>query len=462
MLLSDTIAAISTPPGKGGVAVIRISGPDALGIAEKIFKPRGNKALSENPRMQIYGYILKAGESIDDGMATYFKEGSSYTGEATVEISCHGGMLISSEVLSAALAAGARAASAGEFTRRAFVNGRITLTEAEEIGLLLDAESYGQLKLSRFDSRARLGALLSDISTSLTHILSSVYARIDYPDEDLGELSERDIENSLRDVDRRIRMLLSTYKTGRAVREGIPTVIAGAPNAGKSTLYNILTGTDSAIVTDIAGTTRDVLEHTVSLGDVMLRLYDTAGIRGECADAVESIGIERSRERVLSCELVLALFDSSSPTGRDEEEFIELLKSARAEKIVILTKGDLESVDTEKQTYLESLFGNTLLISERDFAQAVSAITERVTKLFTDERIKIGTDAIISTARQNSVLLRAAEHISCALSASEAGLMQDIVSSDVELALGAVSELEGSAVSEAVVSDIFSRFCVGK
>lgn len=462
MLLSDTIVAISTPPGKGGVAIIRISGNDALAIGEKLFRPKGRQLLCDNPRMQIYGYIVKNGELIDDVMATYFRRGHSFTGEDTVEIACHGGSFVTYEILEAAIALGARQASAGEFTRRAFVNGKITLTEAEQIGLLLDAQSYGQLKLSRIDARMRLGNVLTSIREDLTSLLGSIYARIDYPDEDLGELSEKTVTEELKAIKKRTEALLATYKTGHAVCEGIATVIAGVPNAGKSTLYNMLTGGDEAIVTDIAGTTRDVLHDRVMLGDLMLNLYDTAGIRESGTDVIEGIGIERSKKKMSEAELILAVFDSTSAISDEEDEFIRLLTAAEAQKIIILSKCDLKSVCADKEQRLSVLFDNVIHVSDKEPIGAIGELKEQITALFKDGDISIGTDAIISTARQNANLLRALEHINCALDAYSLGLSEDAASSDIELALGAVAELEGASVSESVVADIFSRFCVGK
>ena len=462
MLLSDTIVAISTPPGKGGVAIIRISGTDALPIGEKLFRPKGKCRLCDNPRMQIYGYIVKGGDLIDDVMATYFKRGSSFTGEDTVEIACHGGSFITHEILEAAMVLGARRASAGEFTRRAFVNGKITLTDAEQIGLLLDAQSYGQLKLSRIDARMRLRDVLSSIREALTSLLGSIYARIDYPDEDLGELSEKTIVDELTSIKKRTEALLATYKTGHAVCEGISTVIAGIPNAGKSTLYNMLTGGDEAIVTEIAGTTRDVLHEKISIGDLMLNLYDTAGIREIGSDVIEGIGIERSKKKMAEAELILAVFDGASEISREEEEFIRLLTESGSQKIIILSKSDIGAATGEKEKRLEAIFGSALHITDKDPIGAVNQLKDKIAELFNNGNIDINTDAIISTARQNADLYRTLDHINCALDAYSSGLSEDAASSDIELALGAIAELEGVSVSESVVSDIFSRFCVGK
>ena len=459
-----TIAAISTPPGKGGVAVIRISGSEAIAIAERIFRPRSSRPISSYPkRTQIYGDVLLAGDPIDDGLLTLFPAPNSYTGEDIAEISCHGGILITSRVLEAAIVGGARPAERGEFTRRAFLSGKLSLTEAEAIGQLLDAESDAKIRLYRSESRARLTAELEEIRKSLTTLLASLYARIDYPDEDLGDFTDEETVAELDSILSRVDTLLATYKTGHAVSEGVRTVICGKPNVGKSTLYNLLVGENAAIVTDIPGTTRDVLDRTVPLGDVLVRLSDTAGIRGGKLDTVEAIGIERSRERVASAELILALFDSSRALDEEDEELIGLLSESGAPCIAVFTKTDKcgSGAISERLTAISA--AATVEISALSSPTAAKdAITSAVAKLFNDEGISIGEDAIIASARQNAALTLARGYLTTAKDSFLTGLPQDAASSDLELALGAVAEIDGRAVSEDVVADIFSRFCVGK
>ena len=459
---ADTIAAISTPPGKGGVAIIRISGTDALKIGSEIFKPASKKPFSDAaPRMQIRGSIFRDGEEIDDGMATYFKSPASYTGEDTVEIACHGGLLVTKLVLEAALRAGARAAEAGEFTRRALINGKLSLTGAEAISSLLEAESIDKIRLSSRRSRDLLGESIEEIRTALTSLMSSIYARIDYPDEDLGDFTDAEALAELKRIKRLAEALKSTYKTGRAVSEGIDTVICGKPNVGKSSIYNLLLGREAAIVTSIEGTTRDVLSDKIPLGRVLLNLSDTAGIRRNTSDPIEEIGIDRSKKRIAESELILAVFDLSRPLDSEDEALIEELSHADGARIAILNKSDLEpKFDISR---LNGAFNEAVEISAKeDKASSLRALTELIDRLFTDGSIQIGEEAIISSARQNASLSRAIDHIDSAIGAYELGLMQDVVSSDVERALGAIAELDGRAVSEEIVSDIFSKFCVGK
>ncbi len=464
----NAIAAISTPPGKGGVAVIRISGDGAFDIARKVFQPISGKDIQDYPkRMQIYGHIIYNEEKIDDGMLTLFKAPSSYTGEDTAEISCHGGTLVTRMVLEAVFTAGAAPAEAGEFTRRAFIGGKLSLSEAEAIGTLLDATGEEQIRLAASPSREKLNSEIDGIRAEITDILSSVYARIDYPDEDLGELSDTEVENKLTAVRDRLSLLIDTYKTGRAINEGIGAVIAGKPNVGKSSIYNLLLCEDAAIVTDIAGTTRDVLERRIHLGRVALNISDTAGVRGgNGIDTVERIGISRSKERLHSAELILAVFDASRELDSDDRELLNELESAHGYKLCIINKCDL--IDGKKppfdhESFDGGLFNERLCVSaDKDGARLISELSCLVDRLFTDEKISCGNDAIVASARQHSSLLMARGFIDTAIAAYNIGLPSDAASSDIEMALGAIGELDGRSVSESVVNGIFSKFCVGK
>ncbi len=461
--LYDIIAAISTPLGKGGVSVIRISGDGALALTEKVFKPMSGKSFSDYPaRIQVYGNILKDGYILDDVLAVYYNKGASYTGEQTVEISCHGGVLVTRELLELLIRAGARAAEPGEFTRRAFINGRLSLTEAEAIGMLLDAKSTEQIRLAGSEARARLDDKIASIKGELISLLSSSYARIDYPDEDLGDFSDGEYLERLEAAYESLSALIATYRTGKAISEGIKTVICGKPNVGKSTLYNLLAGEELAIVTDVSGTTRDVLEHSIPLGRVMLNIADTAGIRRGELDTVEKIGIERSKKRISEAELIFAVFDLSDPLDEYDKDIINEVKTASGAKIAMLNKCDKGApmIDVSE---LDSVFDAIITISARcGESEAITALTEKVEALFTDEKINTGYNAIVSTARQNASLNATKELLISAIDAMKAGMTQDAVSSDIERALAVLGEVDGRAVSEDVISDIFSKFCVGK
>lgn len=458
------IAAISTPPGKGGVALIRISGAGAHELAGEIFEPISKKDIRHYPeRHQIYGYIICKEERCDDGMLTLFRGPRSYTGEDMAEITCHGGMLISAMILEELYTRGALPAEAGEFTRRAFVNGKLTLSEAEGIGNLLDAVTEEQVRLSALPARTRLSTAIEEIRKSVEDTLSSIYARIDYPEEDLGEFTAEQTLNRLEEVREKLFSLSLTYKTGKAISEGVRTVIIGKPNAGKSTLYNALLGTDAAIVTDIAGTTRDLLTATTSVGRVTLHLTDTAGIRDTgLADTVEKIGIERSKDRALNAELIIALFDTSHPLDESDTEIIELIGRAKAVKLALLNKTDARDPSFNFTAYTNLFDGVVSLSLKTDEEMAISHLGELIDKLFTDERLSVTRDAIVSSLRQHSALRAALGFIDTAIDAYKLGMPVDAASSDIELALGALMELDGRAVAEAVTDGIFSRFCVGK
>lgn len=453
------VVAVSTPPGKGGVALLRLSGEGAFAIADRVFRPMDRTPLSAHPpRLQVYGHILSAGEPIDDGMATRFPAPHSYTGEDTVEITCHGGVLLTRAVLESLLREGAAPAAAGEFTRRAFLNGKLSLTDAEAIGLLLDAESEAQLALTERGARDRLSAALTSLEGELTHLLSSIYARIDYPEEDLGDFTDEETREKLSLIQNETDRLLSTYKTGRAVGQGIPAVIAGKPNVGKSSLYNLLLGEDAAIVTSIPGTTRDVLERTVPLGRVLLRLSDTAGVR-ETEDPVEGLGVRRSMERIAAAELLLLVFDASRPLDAEDEALIAAADASRATVVVLLNKSDLPPVK-ETGERLSAHFSEVLPFSCR--TGDYSALTKTVDRLFTDGTLTVGRDPVLFSARQFTTLSAVRDRISLALAAFRSGIPTDAASSDIEGALSLLTELTGKRVTDVIVEDIFSRFCVGK
>lgn len=456
---TQTVCAISTPPGKGGVALIRLSGTDAFAIADKAFRPRvGDTPMSARPaRTQIYGDVMLDGVSVDDGLATRFEAPHSYTGEDTVEVTCHGGVLVSRTVLEAFLANGAALATAGEFTRRAFLNGRLSLTEAESIGDLLEAQSLSAMRLAGTESRDKLRREIGGIRHSLVHLMSSIFARIDYPEEDLGELTDTETARELLQIRARVDKLLNTYRTGRAIQEGVRAVIVGKPNVGKSTLYNAILGEERAIVTDICGTTRDVLSHTVSLGRVLLHLSDTAGIR-ESEDPVERIGVERSREQMEKADLILAVFDASNPIDTEDREILTLIKEQKCPKIALLNKADLQTIVGKED--VSDTFDHIISLSAKH--AEIDAIRQLIEDLFTDGTLTIGEQPILSSARAHASLLRARDFVNCAIEAYASGFPADAASSDLELAIGALGEIDGKSVSEEIVSDIFSRFCVGK
>jgi tRNA modification GTPase len=461
-MINKTIAAISTPFGRGGVALIRVSGDEALDICEKVFFPFNKKKLSEcEVRSAVYGEIVSENTTVDDGIAIFYKAPASYTGEDTVEISCHGGIHLASTVLQALFTSGAVPAEAGEFTKRAFLNGKLSLTEAESVINLIDAVTDEQIKLASSHRRGVLSKYADKIYGEILALVSSTYAYIDYPDEDLTDVSVDELKNSLTDIKNELLSLEKSYKRGKAVSEGIKTVIVGKPNAGKSSLLNTLLGEKRAIVTDIAGTTRDVIEENVKLDHIVLRLSDTAGIR-ETEDKVEKIGVDLALEKIADSELVFAVFDVSGELSKEDTDLITYLKEKSGDKkvIAVLNKTDLgQCVATYSK--LKDAFENTVLVSTVS-SDGTDKLCEIAEKMFFDGEIDYNTDAVIANARQNSAVISAREAVSRAISSIEKGFTQDIAGMDLEAALGAIAELDSRNIGEDIVNDIFSRFCIGK
>ncbi len=455
----DTIAALSSPVGKGGVAVIRISGADAISIADKVFKCASGKSVSElKPNMMSYGSIIFEEKAIDDGLCVKFCAPRSFTGEDTVEINCHGGIYITQKVLSAVFAAGARPAEAGEFTRRAFVNGKMALSQAEALGTLLEAKNDGQIDLARSVMGGKIKESCDALYQKLVALVASVYAKVDYPEEDLADMDNDEMTEATRSLLLEVQKLKDTYKTGHAVMEGIATVICGKPNVGKSSLYNALVGRDAAIVTEIEGTTRDILTETVSVGRVTLRLFDTAGIRNT-DDKVERIGVERARQSLDQAELVLAVFDNSRALDDEDMELISALRAINASKVAIINKSDLSPLlEMDK---INAEFDYVLNVSAKNETN-MNELKELLEKLYINEEIDIQNDAVLINARQNAALVNTEKHLLLALEALDMGLSPDIAGVDIELAMSYLSEIDGREVDEDIVAQIFSHFCVGK
>ncbi len=460
MLHTDTIAAVSTPLGIGGVALIRVTGADAIPCAARVFFPASGISLENAVHSQAYYGRIKRGENVvDDGMATVFRAPRSFTGEDTVEITCHGGVLVTYEVLSAVLSSGARQAEAGEFTRRAFVNGKLTLSQAEATGELLHAKTRAQLELSSFGAKSVLSAETESLRRALTELLARIAVRIDYPEEDLSDIDETELLSECTALLSRIDKLTSTYRTGRAVSVGVDTVICGRPNAGKSTLYNLFTGDEAAIVTDIPGTTRDTLTAEVSAGRVLLKLSDTAGIR-DAADKVEAIGISRARSRMSVAELLLTVHDAAEPPA---EEDGEILSADAPVKLAVINKTDLKTAFyADDYKALAVSHGAVPVICALTEKRGFDELVRLINEAFTDGTLKLGTDAILSNARQYSEALAAREALASAVKALRDGLPIDIAEAELEAALSAISRLDGREVADEVISEIFSKFCVGK
>ena len=455
-MLNKTIAAISTAYGKGGVAMIRISGDTALEVALRVFK---TSAKEIKPRYCYYGSILRDGDIIDDGTMTFFKGPNSYTGEDVCEICCHGGIYATKAVLESVLSSGAVMAGAGEFTRRAYMNGKLTLSRAEAVGHVIDAKTDYQLRLSSSQARGVLSSKIGEVREKIISLISRSYATIDYPDEDIEDNTRQDMIDTLNSVYNSVSSLKKSYKAGRAVSEGIKTAIVGKPNAGKSSLYNLLLGEDVAIVTDIAGTTRDVIENTASIGGVTLNIADTAGIH-DTEDIVEKIGVERAKSKIESSELVLCVFDSSTPETDEDVFIIDSIVGKTA--VAIINKSDKENkLSKEFEDKIKNTFENTIYMSAKS-NEGREKLSEVIKNMYELGSIDISNDAVISSARQYSAVSTSLECIIQAKEALEFGETPDIICFTLEKALSELDMIDARETSEEIVNEIFSRFCVGK
>lgn len=454
--MSQTVAAVSTPIASGGIGVIRISGDDAIAVADKIFRATSSKPLSSlKGYTAAHGRVHIKGEDIDECVALVFRAPKSYTGENTVEISCHGGMYVTNRVLEAVLSAGALPAGPGEFTKRAFLNGKMDLSEAEAVMSLIGAQGEQGAKAAMTALDGALSRKMKELCHSLVSASAHMAAWVDYPDEEIPEISTEALRDTLCSERDELQRLLSKFDAGKAITAGVDCVIVGKPNVGKSCLMNMLSGFSRSIVTDIAGTTRDIVEETVRIGSVVLRLSDTAGIR-ESSDAVESIGVDLAKTKIERADLILAVFDASRPLDESDREIFELCRGR--EVIAVVNKTDL-TAEADIQS-IRDVFSTVVLLSaktaegERDLTQAVEAA------LGTD---KIDTGkAMLTTQRQRLSALSALECVNEAIEGIDIGITMDAINVSVDRAAEHLLELTGEKATEAVVNEVFSQFCVGK
>ncbi len=454
--MEKTIAAISTANGIGGLGVIRISGENAIETAEKIFVSVSGKKLSElKGYTAAYGKIYDGDELIDEAVVLVFRAPHSYTGEDVAEISCHGGLYVTKRVLRAVLKNGAVPAEAGEFTKRAFLNGKLGLTEAEAVMDIISAKGSQSAKAALSCMEGKLRQRIDSVRDTLINTAAHLSAWADYPEEDIPEVDTENLTSSLSVCRDELSALLKTYDTGRIMREGVETVIAGRPNVGKSTIMNLLSGCERSIVTNVPGTTRDVIEETVMLGEIPLRLSDTAGIRST-DDPVEKIGVERAKDRILKAGLVLAVFDSSRPLSDDDRELIELLSDAPS--LAIINKTDLEKqLDTD---YIQSKIKHVIFISALS-GEGTDELEKQVAEIIGTAQLD-ASQGILATERQHRSAQSAMESLNEAIAALSMGITLDAVTVIIEDAINYLLELTGERVTEAVVDKVFSHFCVGK
>ena len=451
--MSDVIVASATPPISGAIAIIRLSGPGSVLVADKIFFPFCGSPLSAlEPRCARYGEIRDFdGAVLDRCLGLYFPSPASYTGEDCAELQIHGGLTLVSRVLSLCCEAGARMAAPGEFTKRAFLNGKLDLTGAEAVADLISAESAEGVKNAAAQLSGSLRSVLEDVSSELLDLTSHFAAYIDYTEEGVEPPDLGNAESDLRAISQRLSRLAESFSSGRYFGEGVRAAIVGKPNAGKSSLLNALAGTDRAIVTNIPGTTRDTIEATVSVNGAILRLIDTAGIR-TTEDLAEKLGVERSLEAARSSAIVIAVFDGSEPPSPEDDETRSLAQSSGSELIEVICKSDLP---------LARPAGENAILLSTVTGEGLDDLKAELTR-----RLGLGTvspdGSLVTNRRQADALRRGSDFALRAAETLAYGLTPDIAWVDTEASLSAVGEVTGRSVSEDVLNRIFERFCVGK
>ena len=447
---NKTIAAISTPLAAGGVAMIRISGKKAIEVAERIFIPTGKPLHELNGYNAAYGHFTDQNEIFDDGVAIIYKAPHSYTGENVVELCCHGGVYLAQKVLKTAIEAGASPAQPGEFTRRAFENGKLSLTQAESVVNLIAASGESALKEANAAKDGALANKLNAIKTDCINAAADVAAFLEYPDEDVP--APDGVEKKLVFAIEKCKELIQNFDNGRVWREGLKTVIAGKPNVGKSAIMNLLAGCERCLVTSTEGTTRDVITERVRLGSVLLNLADTAGIR-DSGDEIERLGIEKTKRELESAQLVLAVFDGAQKLDDRDREVIALCKDLPV--LCVINKNDLPQIID--QSDLESAFKAVVSISAFD-ENAVKTLEEAIKTTVGASEPQTG----IFNTRQRDCLLRAETELENTLSDLRAGITADATQIGIEAAISSLCELTGENVPDTLIDEVFSRFCLGK
>lgn len=452
----STIAAISTGQAAGGIGVVRISGENALSVADRIFKTvSGIKLEKLSGYKAAFGKVFFEEKCVDEAVALVFKAPKSYTGEDVVEISCHGGLLVTKQVLRAALANGAVPAEAGEFTKRAFLNGKMDLTRAESVMNIISAKSEQAKSAALNTLDGALYKKISEISLSLKKIAAQMAAWVDYPDEEIDDLSDEKLKTTLLTAKAELEKLIKSFDVGQIIIEGVETAIVGKPNVGKSTLMNLLSGCEKSIVTSVAGTTRDIVEETVTLGNNVLRLADTAGLH-DTQDTVEKIGVDRTRQKLDRASLVLAVFDSSTEIDDEDMEIIKMCNGKNA--VAIINKTDLNTnFNAEK---INKNFENVVYLSAKD-RNGIQELEKAIEKTLGTADFDTSA-ATLMNERQLACCKAALQSIDEAISALEIGMTRDALNVNIDVAVESLDTLTGEKATESVVNEIFSQFCVGK
>lgn len=459
---NDTIVAIATPPGEGGIGIVRISGEQAGVIASKLFKPfKGMDKVEQFTSHHVrYGQIIdEYGQIIDEALCIPMWAPNSYTKENVVEIQSHGGTLVVRRILELALTNGARMAEPGEFTKRAFLNGRLDLSQAQSVMDIIKARTEASLRMASGHLQGTFSQEIKSMRHDILEIIAHLEASIDFPEDDIEDVAKDEAEKKVQAIKQRIEEMLSTFKTGRILRDGLMTAIIGKPNVGKSSLLNALLREERAIVTDIPGTTRDSLEEYANIGSVPLKIIDTAGIR-ETKDKVEQIGVEKSMAYVQKADLILALFDISHELTKEDKEIINLLQGK--EGIVLLTKNDLTTV-LDIDDLKQQLQGNFkyMCISTINKNGLKELETEIVNRVYSGTA-KQAEGSFVNNIRQATALKKAQQYLKDCLNTIEMDMAEDFIVIDIRSAWEKLGEITGDTVDEDIIDQIFSQFCIGK
>lgn len=458
-MTGDTIAAVATAMTVSGIGIIRISGDEALEIAGKIYRSKSEKKDIRNVESHTihYGFIYDGEEIADEVLVMVMRGPRSYTGEDTVEIDCHGGILAMRKVLDAVIHAGARPAEPGEFTKRAFLNGRIDLSQAEAVMDVINARNEYALRSSMSQLKGAVLNSIKEIRSKIIYHIAYIESALDDPEHISIDGYGEELEGVVEEQKERIRQLIDSFAEGKMIHEGIKTVIVGKPNAGKSSLLNCLVGEEKAIVTDIAGTTRDVLEETIVIQGISLKMMDTAGIR-QTEDVVEKIGVERARKYAKEADLVLCVLDSSAPLDENDEEILKLLEGKKA--IILLNKSDLKPAITSQM--LEEKTGKTVLSVSAKEERGVEELGKRIKEMFFQGEISFNDEVYITNVRHKKALEDAYESLNMVENSISMGMPEDFFSIDLMNAYEALGSITGESVGEDLVNEIFSKFCTGK
>ena len=458
MLKKDTIAAIATAMSNSGIGIVRISGEDALDIITKIYRSKSGKCLADQKSHTIhYGYIADGEEFIDEVLVMLMKGPHSYTGEDTVEIDCHGGVFVVKRILETVIKYGARPAEPGEFTKRAFLNGRIDLSQAEAVIDVIEAQNEYALKSSVSQLKGSVHEKIGEVRAEILYHTAFIETALDDPEhidvDGYGETLRGIVENLLEELQK----LIDSADNGRIMKEGIRTVIVGKPNAGKSSLLNVLVGEERAIVTDIEGTTRDILEEHINLHGVSLNIIDTAGIR-DTKDVVEKIGVDRAKSQMNDADLIIYVVDVSRPLDENDSEIMQMIADKQA--IVLLNKTDLESVVTEEE--LKNQLQKPMIQISAKEETGIRELEQVLKEMFFQGDISFNNEVYITNVRHKTALLDARESLKKVLQSIENQMPEDFYSIDLMDAYEALGSITGETIGEDLVNEIFSKFCMGK